>query len=152
LAVNNTKESNLIVVNAEGHIAGRLSSYVAKSLLKGDRVVVVNAEKTLLSGNKLSIVQRYLKRLEIGSVINPRHGPFHPRRPDTILTKMVRGMLPYRKAKGLEAFKRLRVYISIPQQYRSVGKVTFEKATATKPISFYLTLGEVASRLGWKSD
>ncbi len=144
------EKAKIMVVDAQGHIAGRLSSYIAKSLLKGNKVVVVNAEKTLLSGRKSSIINQYLKRLEIGSVINPRHGPLHPRRPDTMLTKMVRGMLPYRKAKGLEALKRLRVYISIPEQYNSVEKAVFEKALATKPLSFYLTLGDVASRLGWK--
>ncbi|MCP8304675.1 MAG: 50S ribosomal protein L13 [archaeon] len=146
------EKAKIMVVDAQGHIAGRLSSYIAKSLLKGNRVVVVNAEKTLLSGSKSSIINEYLKRLEIGSVINPRHGPFHPRRPDTILTKMVRGMLPHRKAKGLEALKRLRVHIGIPEQYKSVEKIVFEKALTTKPLSFYLTLGEVASRLGWKGD
>ncbi len=142
----------MIVVDAQGHIAGRLASHIAKSLLKGNRIVVINAEKILLSGSKYSIINEYLERLEIGSVINPKHGPLHPRRPDTIFTKMIRGMLPYRKAKGLEALKRLRVYINTPEYYKPIEKTTFEKALATKPLSFYLTLGEVASRLGWKSD
>jgi len=142
----------MIVVDAQGHIAGRLASYIAKSLLKGNRIVVINAEKILLSGSKYSIINEYLERLEIGSVINPKHGPLHPRRPDTIFTKMIRGMLPYRKAKGLEALKRLRVYINTPEYYKPIEKTIFEKALATKPLSFYLTLGEVASRLGWKSD
>ncbi|MCP8307635.1 MAG: 50S ribosomal protein L13 [archaeon] len=146
------ESTKIIVVDAEGHIAGRLSSYIAKSLLRGNKVIVVNAEKALLSGSKSSIINEYLKKLEIGSVINPRHGPFHPRRPDTILTKMVRGMLPKRKAKGLEALKRLRVYVGIPDQYKSFEKTKFEDAIAKKPLSFYLTLGELSSRLGWKSD
>lgn len=142
------ESTKIIVVDAQGHIAGRLSSYIAKSLLRGNKVIVVNAEKALLSGSKSSIINEYLKKLEIGSVINPRHGPFHPRRPDTILTKMVRGMLPRRKAKGLEALKRLRVYIGIPEQYKSFEKTKFEEATAKKPLSFYLTLGELSERLG----
>jgi len=146
------ESAKIIVVDAQGHIAGRLSSYIAKSLLNENKVIVVNAEKALLSGSKSSIINEYLKKLEIGSVINPRHGPFHPRRPDTILTKMVRGMLPSRKAKGLEALKRLRVYIGVPEQYKSFEKTKFEEAIAKKPLSFYLTLGELSSRLGWKSD
>ncbi len=146
------ESAKIIVVDAQGHIAGRLSSYIAKSLLNGNKVIVVNAEKALLSGSKSSIINEYLKKLEIGSVINPRHGPFHPRRPDTILTKMVRGMLPRRKAKGLEALRRLRVYIGVPEQYKSFEKTRFEEAIVKKPLSFYLTLGELSSRLGWKSD
>ncbi|MGQ9468865.1 MAG: 50S ribosomal protein L13 [Nitrososphaerales archaeon] len=146
------ESAKIIVVDAQGHIAGRLSSYIAKSLLNGNKVIVVNAEKALLSGSKSSIINEYLKKLEIGSVINPRHGPFHPKRPDTILTKMVRGMLPRRKAKGLEALNRLRVYIGIPEQYKSFEKIRFEDALAKKPLSFYLTLGELSSRLGWKGE
>lgn len=146
------ERTKIIVVDAQEHIAGRLSSYVAKSLLNGNKVVVVNAEKVLLSGSRSSIINEYLKKLEIGSVINPRHGPFHPRRPDTILTKMIRGMIPKGKAKGLEALKRLRVHIGMPEQYKSFEKTKFEDAVAKKPLSFYLTLGELASRLGWKRD
>lgn len=146
------KGAKIIVVDAQGHIAGRLSSHVAKSLLNGNKVIVLNAEKALLSGSKSSILNEYSKKLEIGSVISPRHGPFHPRRPDTILRRMIRGMIPRRKAKGLEAFKKLRVYIGIPEQYKYLEKTKFEDAIAKKPLSFYLTLGELASRLGWKGE
>ncbi|NWG09730.1 MAG: 50S ribosomal protein L13 [Nitrososphaerales archaeon] len=149
---SNLEGAKLIVVDADGQIAGRLSSHIAKSLLKGDKVIVVNAEKVLLSGSRKSIINEYLERLEISSVVNPRYGPFHPRRPDTILNKMVRGMLPIRKAKGLEAFKRLRVYVGIPEQYKSFQKTKFGDVMAKKPLSFYLTLGELASRLGWRGD
>lgn len=146
------EKAKLIIVDAEGHIAGRLSSHIAKLLLKGDKVIVVNAKKVLLSGSRRSIINEYLERLEISSAVNPRHGPFHPRRPDTILNKMVRGMLPIRKAKGLEAFKRLKVYVGIPEQYKSFQKTKFEDAMPKKPLSFYLTLHELASKLGWKGD
>ena len=146
------ESAKIIVVDAQGHIAGRLSSYIAKSLLNGNKVIIVNAEKALLSGSRSSIMNDYLKKLEISSVINPRHGPFHPRRPDTILTKIIRGMLPRGKAKGSEALKRLRVYVGMPEQYKSFEKIKFEDAMAKKPLSFYLTLGELASRLGWKRD
>ncbi len=146
------KDAKIMVVDAQGYIAGRLSSHIAKSLLNGNKVIVVNAEKVLLSGSKSSIINEYLKRLEIGSVISPRHGPFHPRRPDTILSKMIRGMLPKRKAKGLEALKRLRVYVGVPEQYKTFEKTKFEDAIAKKPLSFYLTLGELSFRLGWKGE
>ncbi|MEM3517885.1 MAG: 50S ribosomal protein L13 [Nitrososphaerales archaeon] len=142
----------IIVVDAQGHIAGRLSSYVAKSLLNGNKVIVLNAEKALISGSKSSILNEYSKKLEIGSIINPRHGPFHPRRPDTILSKMIRGMIPRRKAKGLAALKKLRVYIGIPERYKFLEKTRFEDAIAKKPLSFYLTLGELASMLGWAGE
>jgi large subunit ribosomal protein L13 len=139
-----------IVVNGDNHIAGRLSSYTAKSLLEGNKVVILNAERILISGKRKSIIDEELKKLEISSIIHPRYGPFHPRRPDTIFTRMIRGMLPRRKPKGLEAMKKLRVYIGEPENFKSINKITFEKALAKKPLSYYLSLGDLAKRLGWK--
>jgi large subunit ribosomal protein L13 len=147
---SNKKNIGTIVVDGDNHIAGRLSSYTAKSLLEGNRVVILNAERVLISGKKKSIIDEELKKLEISSIINPKYGPFHPRRPDTILTRMIRGMVPRRKPKGLEAMKRLRVYIGEPENFKLIKKVTFEKALAKKPLPFYLPLSELAKRLGWK--
>lgn len=144
------QKAGVMVVDASGLIAGRLASCVAESLLKGHRVIIVGAEGALLSGARKSVEKERLKKLEISSVVHPRHGPFHPRRPDSILTRMVRGMIPRRKAKGLEAMKRLRVYVSIPEQFKDVNKISFDEALPKRPTPFYLTLGDLALRLGWK--
>ena len=105
--MDNVKQTQLLdVVDGEGLIAGRLSSKVAKMLLEGRRVRLINAEKVLLSGAKKSILREWRERLEISSAVHPRHGPFHPRRPDGILSRIIRGMLPMRTPRGLEAFKR----------------------------------------------
>ena len=53
-----------VIVDATNHIAGRLCSCVAKILLKGDRVVILNAEKAMLSGDKYSIIKEWHKYLE----------------------------------------------------------------------------------------
>lgn len=139
---------SFMVVDASGQIAGRLSSSVAKLLLEGNRVVVVNAEKALISGRRRSVVDEWLRRLEISSAVHPKYGPFHPRSPHTILSRMIRGMTPRRKAKGREALKRLRVYAGTPDEYRSLEKKTFEDAKATKPEAFYVRLGELAKAIG----
>jgi len=90
-----------IVVDATDHIAGRLCSKVAKLLLNGNRVSIVNCEKIMLSGTRTNIIYHYRKFLEVNSVIHPRHGPIHARRPDTIMTRMVRGMLPKKETIGI---------------------------------------------------
>ena len=82
---------SLIVVDATNCIAGRMCSHVSKLLLEGNKVAIVNAEKAMLSGNRYKTIDSYKEHLEINSVTNPIHGPFHPRRPDTIMSKMVRG-------------------------------------------------------------
>jgi large subunit ribosomal protein L13 len=145
-------ERGEIVVDGAGCIAGRLCSHVAKSILKGNRVTIVNAEKAMLSGHRYKTIQLYKEHLEISSATNPIHGPFHPRRPDRILTKMVRGMIPKRKASGIEAFKRLRVYISIPDQLKNSSMKSFEDSKITKPISHYITIGDLAKEIGWSGE
>jgi large subunit ribosomal protein L13 len=112
-------------------------------------VTIVNAEKAMLSGQRYKTIQLYKEHLEINSVTNPIHGPFHPRRPDTILTKMVRGMIPKRKSSGIEAFKRLRVYIGIPEYLKKSEMKYYDDSKITKPSSYYITVGEVAKEIGW---
>jgi large subunit ribosomal protein L13 len=144
------KSQKQIVVDAANCIVGRMCSHVAKLLLQGNRVAIVNAEKAMLSGNRYKTISLYKEHLEINSVTNPIHGPFHPRRPDTILTKMVRGMVPKSKASGIEAFKRLRVYIGIPEELKNIEPESFNDSMITKPASYYITVGDVAKQIGWK--
>lgn len=147
-----TKKPQTIVVDATNCIAGRMCSHVSKLLLEGNRVSIVNAEKAMLSGNRYKTIELYKEHLEINSVTNPIHGPFHPRRPDTILTKMVRGMVPKRKTHGIEAFKHLRVYIGIPEEMKNVKMQTFEDSRITKPESYYISVGDVSKQIGWKGE
>ena len=139
-----------IVVDATDHIAGRLSSQVAKLLLKGNRVSVVNCEKIMISGTRGNIIKEYREFLEINSIIKPKHGPVHYRRPDTMIKKMVRGMLPYgKKPSGIEAHKKLRTFIGSPKELRGIKKIQFEKAKIKKSASNYTTMGELGRVIGW---
>ena len=142
-------QNKQIVIDATNCISGRICSHVSKLLLQGNRVTIVNAEKAMLSGHRYKTIQLYKEHLEINSVTNPIHGPFHPRRPDTILTKMVRGMIPKRKSSGIEAFKRLRVYIGIPESLKNSEMKYYDDSKITKPSSYYITVGEVAKEIGW---
>jgi large subunit ribosomal protein L13 len=138
-----------IYVDATNQIAGRLASRVAKLLLSGKRVVVLNAERALVSGSRESVISQWKAKLEIASKVNPIYGPIHPRRPDNILRRMVRGMVPRRKPKGPDAMKRLRVYIGVPDSVKP-GKLTaFEDTTATRPVPVYVTMSELSKSLGW---
>lgn len=139
----------IVYIDATGHIAGRLCSIVASDILRGKRVVVLNAEKALLSGDRNAIFEEWRGRLELGSKVNPMYGPFHPRRPDNILWRMVRGMVPKTKAKGAEGLKRLRVYIGVPQKYSGVTMTKLDDALATRPLPRYTTMMELSQSIGW---
>jgi large subunit ribosomal protein L13 len=125
---------NSIIIDAKGLILGRMSSSVAKCLLQGESIVIVNAEQAAISGKRLQIVKEAKTFLEVG---HPRKGPNHPRRPDMIVRKTIRGMIPYRKAKGRDAMKRLRVYLGAPKEFE--GKET-------------KTVGDLAKEIGWSPE
>lgn len=139
-----------IVVDGTDHIAGRLSSYVAKLLIKGNRVSIVNCEKIMMSGTRVNQIKEYREFLEINSVINPKHGPVHYRRPDTLIAKMIRQMLPFdRKPSGKESYQRLRTYIGSPKEIKSLEKIQFEKAKIKKTAANYTSIGELCRVIGW---
>lgn len=143
------KQDRPIVVDATDHIAGRLASNVAKLLLKGNRVSIINCEKIMISGSRSNIIKEYRDFLEISSILHPKHGPFHPRRPDTIITRMIRGMLPRDKPSGKTAHSRLRAYIGAPKDLKAFEKIQFEKAKITKSSANYTTMANLGETIGW---
>jgi large subunit ribosomal protein L13 len=134
------------IIDAEGLILGRMATYVAKRLLKGEHVVIVNAEKAVLSGKKRGKLADAKEFLGVGA---PMRGPFHYRRPDRIVRKTVRGMLPYKRPKGKQAFKRLAVYMGKPDDFKEEKGETLSNAQANRLTCPYLTVGEFAREIGW---
>ena len=144
-----TKQVSHIVVDGTDLIAGRVASNTAKLLLQGNRVSIINCEKIMISGSRSNIIKEYRDFLEIGSIIHPQHGPFHPRRPDTILARMIRGMLPRKKPSGKTALERLRTYIGTPKEVKGLKRTELEKAKITRASSNYTTMADLGRTIGW---
>jgi large subunit ribosomal protein L13 len=140
---------NSIIIDAKGLILGRMASSVAKCLLQGESIAIVNSEKAVISGKRLQIVAEAKTFLEVG---HPRKGPLHPRRPDRVVRRTIRGMLPYRKPKGKQAYKRLRVYLGAPKEFEGKETKTILEARAEKLKSPYITVGELAKEIGWSPE
>jgi large subunit ribosomal protein L13 len=134
------------IVNAEGLVLGRMCSKIAKRMLNGEEIIIVNAEKVVLSGKKKSKVAEAKQFLEVGA---PERGPFHSRRPDRIVRKTVRGMVPWHQPKGKTAYKRLKVYMGIPAEFKDQKMETVEQASAAKLKGPHFTLAELAVEIGW---
>jgi large subunit ribosomal protein L13 len=141
-----TTKNPVALINAEGLILGRMASKVAKKLLNGEEVIIVNAEKIVLSGKKRSKVAEAKEFLEVGA---PMRGPFHSRRPDRIVRKTVRGMLPFRQPKGKSAYKKLKVFMGVPEDLKDQKMDTLTEAQAAKLKGPYFTLAELAKEVGW---
>ena len=137
-----------VVIDANGLILGRMASTIAKRLLQGENIIIVNAEKAVISGKRLSRVKEAKEKLEIG---HPKKGPFHPRRPEQIVRRTVRGMLPRRKPKGQQAYRRLRVFVEVPEKLRDEETQTILDAKAEKLRCPYITVGKLAKEIGWAS-
>jgi large subunit ribosomal protein L13 len=137
-----------VVIDANGLILGRMASTIAKRLLQGESITIVNAEKAVISGKRLSRVKEAKKKLEIG---HPRKGPYHPRRPEQIVRRTVRGMLPRRKPKGQQAYRRLRVFVDVPEELGGGEIQTIPDAESEKLKCPYITVGKLAKEIGWAS-
>jgi len=137
------------VIDASGHILGRLSSYIAKRLLEGEKIVVVNAEKAIITGSPENIFERYKEKYDRGS---KEKGPYFPRHPERIFKRTVRGMLPWKSRRGREAFRRLRVFMGVPEplkgkEFEKVDVALYEKVSKTQK---YVYLKDVSEYLGYK--
>ena len=130
-----------IVIDGRNAVLGRLASYTAKHLLKGDAISITNCRNIIITGRKNDITGKYLARRGRGS---PHHGPFFPKNPDAIVRRTIRGMLPKTK-KGRASLKKLRVYQDSPEKRGE--PVSF----AVKDINTnFITVGELSKIIGGK--
>lgn len=116
-------ENKWVIIDAEGVVVGRLASYVAKRLRGkhradftphvdlGDHIVVVNASKVVLTGDKLrqKIYYRHtgypggVKEASAGSIMRGRF-------PERVLENAVLRMMPKESPLSKKQFSKLRVY------------------------------------------
>lgn len=136
----------MIVIDASDAVLGRLASYTAKKLLNGERIVIINAEKAVISGNSKDIYAKYKKRLDITNRGNPRKALKFPRVPDRIVRRSIRGMLNYRTERGTNAYKRLKVFMGVPAGYDGKNPIKQAGRVPTKSVSVL----ELSRMLGWK--
>ncbi len=109
------------VVDADGQTLGRLATQVANLLMgkhkptysrhldMGDYVVVVNAEKIRVTGNKLKDKKYYRHTGYMGGIKETTLGVMLQRRPRRVVELAVRGMLP-RNRLGRQLYRHLKVY------------------------------------------
>lgn len=124
---------NWFVVNADGQVLGRLATRVARLLIGkdkpqftpytdcGDHVIVFNAEKIRLTGNKIDqkVYRRHsgypggLKEVSVKSLLQ--------RHPEEVVREAIEGMLPKNKLRARRA-RKLRVYAGAESVARHAGQ------------------------------
>lgn len=130
VATPSTIEQKWYVVDAEGMVLGRLASQVAAILRgkhkptftpnmdTGDYVIVVNADKVVLTGNKAE--QKEYKRYTgyTGGLKVTSFADMKAKHPESIVEHAVEGMLPHNKL-GRQMYKKLRVYVGSDHKHEA---------------------------------
>ncbi len=139
----------LIVVDVDDSVLGRAASKIAKMLLEGNRVVVLNSEKAIITGKPRSIVDDYKNRHQIKTATNPRRGPFTQKQPDRLVRRTVRGMLPIKKSSGKAAFKRLMAYIGVPDEFAEMEAIKIPEASSGTKVRRFVKVERISNEFGW---
>ncbi|KAH3725253.1 hypothetical protein DPMN_051088 [Dreissena polymorpha] len=142
-----------ILIDARGHLLGRLAAVVAKTIINGQRVVVVRCEGINISGNFYRNKLKALNYIKKRCNVQPKRGPLHFRAPSRMFYKAVRGMVPHRTARGISAMSKLKVYEGIPppfdKQKRKVVPSAL-KVLRLKQNRRFCDLNRLAHEVGWK--
>ncbi len=136
------------IVDAANLILGRMASYVARQALDGKRIVVLNAERAVISGTRARVVARAKEKLKTRTLGNLEKSPTHPRKPDTYVRRVIRGMLPWKKTSGKQAFRRVRVYVGTPSEFQGKPMAKILDANASKLRVPYVSVAQLSQEIG----
>jgi len=130
-------EKNWYVVDAEGKVLGRLASEIATRLRGkhkpnystfmdvGDFIVVINADKVKLTGNKLENKIYYHHSGYIGGLKEATAKELLEKKPTEVLHKAVKGMLP-KNTLGRAQLKKLKIYAGNEHPHQAQQPVALE--------------------------
>ncbi|MFB6209271.1 MAG: 50S ribosomal protein L13 [Candidatus Nanohaloarchaea archaeon] len=132
----------MTVLDAGNKIVGRLATEVARRVKEGEQIDIVNSEKAVISGEREEVVADYRQKYERGSKYT---GPHYPKRPDRILKRIVKGMLP----DDQELKSNVKTYLGNPEGEAENPGTKEGSDLRTKN---YVKLGEVSKSLGWSPE
>ena len=137
----------MVVIDADGAVVGRLGARIAKLLLAGNQVEIINAEKAVMLGSLSAAKEHYLSRRGQKDKRTPENSPHWPRAPHLLLRRIMRGMLPWSSRRGRDAYHRLKVVSGEPQ-----GKSQKITEASSEAKHGFFTLSELCVELGGKSN
>tara|TARA_Y100000310_G_scaffold159115_1_gene158617 strand:+ start:35057 stop:35479 length:423 start_codon:yes stop_codon:yes gene_type:complete len=137
------------IYNGKGMILGRLAAKVAKDALLGEEVKVVNCREIIVSGSKIQTVKNEVaKRKRKGY---PLKSAKFSRLPDRFVRRSIRGMLPWKQARGKEAYDKIMCYVNVPEELVGKDHLKVDGAGVEKlPSRKFTTVGEICKSLGGK--
>ncbi|KAN0035250.1 hypothetical protein ACTA71_004512 [Dictyostelium dimigraforme] len=146
-------QKKAIVIDGKGHLLGRLASVVAKSLLSGQKIVVVRCEELNISGPLARNKLKWADFLNLTMNTNHARGHRHGRSPSKIFWRAVRGMLPHKTPRGQAALDNMKVFEGIPAPYDKIKRVVVPSALRVVKLNTtrkYTVLSRLSQEVGWK--
>ncbi|TCP52260.1 LSU ribosomal protein L13P [Tumebacillus sp. BK434] len=130
-------ERKWYIIDAEGKTVGRLATEVA-SILRGkhkpeftphvdtgDFVIIINAEKVVFTGKKLTNKIYYRHSLYPGGLKQTTAGQMLATKPERVLTFAIKGMLPHNSL-GAQQLTKLRVYAGTEHPHAAQNPIPWE--------------------------
>ena len=137
-----------MIIDANNLILGRLGTFVAKRALLGEKIDIVNCEQCVLTGDRHSIFERFDRFMYMGI---PAKGPFNYKTPERMVKRAIRGMLPYKKERGRNAYQSIKCYRGMPENFKNQKIVTIKEANVDKlPNLKYIKIKEICEHVGAK--
>lgn len=133
------------VINAEDKILGRLAVKASKLAKDGEEVAIVNSEKAVVSGKKEKVLEDYKTKKDRGT---RDRGPYFPKRPDKIMKRTVKNMLPKNK-EGREQLGNIKAYLEVPREFKGEVEEVDVKEGDDLRNRQYVKLGEISEHIGW---
>ena len=130
MAKSEAVERKWYLIDAEGMVLGRLASQVAHILRgkhkptytphvdTGDHVIVVNADKVVLTGKKLDQKVYYYHTGHPGGIKGIPYRRLMERKPEFVVKHAIVGMLP-KGPLGRQMAKKLRVYAGVTHEHQA---------------------------------
>lgn len=136
-----------MIIDAKDAILGRLGTFVAKQLLLGSKIDIVNCEEAVVSGKKQAILENYIRRIDRKA---PGKGPYLYRKPDFFVKRTIRGMLPFKRARGRSAYKNIKCHIGTPDNLKNQKAMVLEADASKLHSTDYLKVKDICKAIGWR--
>ena len=134
------------IIDGKDLLLGRVCSYVAKAALMGEDIKIINCEKLVVSGQKKKVLANEKVRRSRKSY--PLKSAKFSKLADKYVKRTVRGMLPYKKERGLLAFKKIMCYVGVPSEFADQKAESVAGAEISKlPTLNYIRVEEICNWL-----
>ena len=137
-----------MIIDAKNLILGRMASFAAKKALLGEKIDIINAEESVITGDRKWILAHQIQKRDRGI---PLKGPYFQRNADRFVKRTIRGMLPYKKPKGRKAYDNIKCYVGVPENLKGKAAETIQSANIIKvPNVKFIKVKELCRLLGGK--